>query len=1154
MCFHSPAEVSKLQTHLSLLREEYVKLQKQLADVNKKYEVALAAAGSTNEDNFVSRLLKTISSLYNNELYSDLTVKLDDGTIIKAHKFVLAARSDTWGVKDLSHVSELFLSDISTHIGEALLQWVYTDDLKLAEDDTFLLELMKAATTYQLTALVHRCEHALMSSVTVNNCIHFYQAADEVNAESLRQHCCDLISVHWDNFTSEDFEGMSAPLVYKMFKSKSQFPLHTAIRTKREDAVFLYLVEHDAELPAKLNEVDTEGRLPLDLALQQGLEGIAQTLIKHKVDVNRKDRSGLYLLHQAIKRGDKFSAKFLIENGANVNVTTSADDCTALHMTAACELGSSDDDRTHMSHIAQCLLQHAANVNAQDTCGNTPLHQAVLSENRPVLQMLLTAKDINLDLANGSAHTALWLALLIATPVGTYEDDSFAGRIVARGGSTNTVNPHTGDTLLHAVARIGNEAATLFLVQRDANVNTANHRGETPLHVACEQGLKELVLAMLLKGANPNAVTSAPSVTNPPEDGSTAEVPVYRQTPLHVAITNRHREVVQVFLNYKAEVSCHGNSLQIIPNFGVKDSRDQTPLALSLWQGFHDIAKQLMTGGASVNDYNSNGLTLLHEALTLQDSDSALFLLEHKADCNIRTKDNRTCLELAIKRHLVAVVDQLCKHGAAVDERDENGDCPLWQALDTGQEDIASILVQHGCDTNVFCGGPCGCEQTLLHRAIDENNETVACFLIRSLCDVDSTRRPGSSGEGEEEARDGQTALHMAATWGLDKVVQCLVEHNVNVNAQDAEGKTALHIAIENQHHMIISLLMSHPSINLSLQDKQGLTPFAVAMTTKNNKAAEEILAREPLAAEQFDPRGRNFLHIAIQKSDIESVLFLLSVHANVNSCLQDSSRLSPLHIAVKVGAEIIVRNLLLAGAQVNDLTTHKQTVLHVAASCDHAVICSVLLQNGVDCNAIDDNLCNALHIATQLGHLNTVRVLLTESDINAEAVNMRGQNPLHLLGQFSRENGAAIFELFLECMPNYPIDQPDINGNTLLMLAYFNGNANLCRAVVRAGAMMGLHNKDGVSIFNAPVATKQLLFKLLDMLSREPPWCEGDNCLECGVKFGIKTRKHHCRHCGRLLCAKCSDRQMPIIKYNITKPVRVCQTCFDVLTLGLSS
>ena len=52
----------------------------------------------------------------------------------------------------------------------------------------------------------------------------------------------------------------------------------------------------------------------------------------------------------------------------------------------------------------------------------------------------------------------------------------------------------------------------------------------------------------------------------------------------------------------------------------------------------------------------------------------------------------------------------------------------------------------------------------------------------------------------------------------------------------------------------------------------------------------------------------------------------------------------------------------LLAGAQVNDLTTHKQTGLHLAASCDHAVIGSVLLQNGVDCNALDDNMCNGIN------------------------------------------------------------------------------------------------------------------------------------------------------------------------------------------------
>ena len=51
-----------------------------------------------------------------------------------------------------------------------------------------------------------------------------------------------------NDFKSEDFESMPATLVYKMFKAKSEHPLHTAIRTKREDAVFLYLIEYDTEV------------------------------------------------------------------------------------------------------------------------------------------------------------------------------------------------------------------------------------------------------------------------------------------------------------------------------------------------------------------------------------------------------------------------------------------------------------------------------------------------------------------------------------------------------------------------------------------------------------------------------------------------------------------------------------------------------------------------------------------------------------------------------------------------------------------------------------------------------------------------------------------------------------------------------------------
>lgn len=72
-------------------------------------------------------------------------------------------------------------------------------------------------------------------------------------------------------------------------------------------------------------------------------------------------------------------------------------------------------------------------------------------------------------------------------------------------------------------------------------------------------------------------------------------------------------------------------------------------------------------------------------------------------------------------------------------------------------------------------------------------------------------------------------------------------------------------------------------------------------------------------------------------------------------SRVRDSSQLTPLHLAVQSGSEIIVRNLLLAGARINDLTLTKQTSLHMAAERDHAAIASVLIENAVPYSAVDD-------------------------------------------------------------------------------------------------------------------------------------------------------------------------------------------------------
>lgn len=65
----------------------------------------------------------------------------------------------------------------------------------------------------------------------------------------------------------------------------------------------------------------------------------------------------------------------------------------------------------------------------------------------------------------------------------------------------------------------------------------------------------------------------------------------------------------------------------------------------------------------------------------------------------------------------------------------------------------------------------------------------------------------------------------------------------------------------------------------------------------------------------------------------------------------------------------------------------------------------------------------------------------------------LRGQSPLHILGQYGKENAAAIFDLFLECMPEYPLDKPDAEGNT--------GNAVRLLSVLSHWCLCFLENQE---------------------------------------------------------------------------------------------
>uniref|UniRef100_A0A8C4QVB0 FYVE-type domain-containing protein n=1 Tax=Eptatretus burgeri TaxID=7764 RepID=A0A8C4QVB0_EPTBU len=75
---------------------------------------------------------------------------------------------------------------------------------------------------------------------------------------------------------------------------------------------------------------------------------------------------------------------------------------------------------------------------------------------------------------------------------------------------------------------------------------------------------------------------------------------------------------------------------------------------------------------------------------------------------------------------------------------------------------------------------------------------------------------------------------------------------------------------------------------------------------------------------------------------------------------------------------------------------------------------------------------------------------------------------------------------------------------------------------------------------------------RLFELGKRAPQWIrdmDATMCMKCKELFNtITRRRHHCRACGHVVCAKCSESRH-YLEYEPSKPQRVCKECYAHLT-----
>ena len=263
------------------------------------------------------------------------------------------------------------------------------------------------------------------------------------------------------------------------------------------------------------------------------------------------------------------------------------------------------------------LLKEGVNPNCADDIGQTPLFFAARNGHTEVVKALLAGGAEVDKKASHKKRTALFMAAIN----GHYET---AKVLIAAGGDINKLDDDS-ITPLHYVVSGGRDTGLPVFAETvkkfidelnpDVNVPTPVFKN-TPLHMALVHRHAEAVKVLLENGANPNAAT---------KEG---------KTPLHYAANYSLLSSAKALLSAGADV----NALDV---YG------QTPLFDATKNDDVRIVKVLADAGVDVNKQDKDGYTALHTAVSRKSIASIAVLLNVGADRNIKNNDGLTPMDIA---------------------------------------------------------------------------------------------------------------------------------------------------------------------------------------------------------------------------------------------------------------------------------------------------------------------------------------------------------------------------------------------------------------------------------------------------------------------------------------------------------------------------
>ncbi|XP_071111413.1 serine/threonine-protein phosphatase 6 regulatory ankyrin repeat subunit C-like [Haliotis cracherodii] len=620
---------------------------------------------------------------------------------------------------------------------------------------------------------------------------------------------------------------------------KGNTPLHLAAKHNHVECVKMFIGKH-----APVDITNVRGCIPmlwLESLCSPNMD-IVKALVKAGSDIKGVDEDNKTILYRAAEGGDLATVKFLLRNGADVNVdvddivsnfSASMDEYQICKRAILVACRNADID------VLKFLHESGASIDMIDVNGETVLHKAARSPIDTIekMQYILDLRGDFLQIQDNRGRTAAFPAVISSLETGDEEPLSF---LLERGLSVNQIDKdgHKYNLLfflLHNTFEVSLHTRTLdditrMLLGKGLDPNDQDSNGKTVLHCAAEKQ-KGLLNTLLQAGADP---------TIKDNDGKSA---------LHYVVEGRCSDNVKLLL-----VAGSDPCLQ--------DAFGKTALHYATERGRIDNMKLLLETPIDMQIQDVRGKTALHSASELT-TDVLKLLLDKGADPCIQDGLGKGALLYAVDSRNCASVRLLLERGADPCLSDKWGVTPLHRAALHNNGDCLKLLVAQNVNEHVQDEK---CRTPLHYAAQSSNSDNLKLFLEKG---INAGTRDSS----------GQTALHCAVECGNADSVKLLLEAGIDINLKDHQGKTALHYASAVNNADIVKLLQKEVA-DPNVTDHEGKTPLHYAAGNNSNESTT-LLLEEGSNPCKKDLLGKTPLLYAAEKRNSDNAEVLLEQDAD---------------------------------------------------------------------------------------------------------------------------------------------------------------------------------------------------------------------------------------------------------------------------------